>query len=141
MARRKRENDESAPIEKSWRAAIYLRLSVEDGDDVEQNSIGNQKKICLDHLAKKDDIEIVEFYSDNGYSGMNYRRPGFSGMYADIESGRINCIVVKDTSRFGREYITTSEFLQRTFPELDIRFISVNDDYDSIDPDRTQTGF
>ena len=124
----------------AWKAAIYLRLSVEDGDDVEQNSIGNQKKICLAYLEDKKDINVVDIYMDHGFSGMNYKRPGFAEMNDAITNGLVNCIIVKDVSRFGREYITTSEFLQRTFPSMGVRFISINDDYDSERPNSDVEG-
>ena len=118
----------------AWKVAIYLRLSVEDGDDIEQNSIGNQKKLCLAYLADKKDMSVVDVFTDHGFSGMSYKRPGFIEMYDAITSGRVNCVIVKDVSRFGREYLATSEFLQRTFPLMGIRFICVNDDYDSEKP-------
>ena len=118
----------------AWKVAIYLRLSVEDGDDIEQNSIGNQKKLCLAYLADKKDMSVVDVFTDHGFSGMSYKRPGFIEMYDAITSGRVNCVIVKDVSRFGREYLATSEFLQRTFPLMGIRFICVNDDYDSENP-------
>lgn len=118
----------------AWKVAIYLRLSVEDGDDIEQNSIGNQKKLCMAYLAGKNDMSVVDIYIDHGYSGMSYKRPGFADMYEAITSGNVNCVIVKDISRFGREYLATSEFLQRTFPLMGIRFISINDEYDSEKP-------
>lgn len=124
----------------AWKAAIYLRLSVEDGDDVEQNSIGNQKKICLAYLEDKKDIRVFDIYMDHGFSGMNYKRPGFAEMNDAITDGLINCVIVKDVSRFGREYIATSEFLQRTFPAMGVRFISINDDYDSEKPNSDVEG-
>lgn len=124
----------------TWKVAIYLRLSVEDGDDIEQNSIGNQKKLCLTYLADKRDMSVVNVYTDHGYSGMSYKRPGFVEMYAAINKGLVNCVLVKDVSRFGREYLATSEFLQRTFPLMGIRFISLNDDYDSENPNADVEG-
>ena len=117
-----------------WKTAFYLRLSDEDGEDVEQNSLGNQRKLCQAHFNKLEDVELVRVYSDNGYSGMNYDRPDFNQLYEAVMKGEINCIIVKDVSRFGRHYIMTSEFLQRIFPSMGVRFISVNDDYDSLNP-------
>ena len=124
----------------AWNAVIYLRLSVEDGDDVEQNSIGNQKKICLAYIDKHEDIKLSSVYMDHGHSGMTYDRPGFQEMYDAILSGQINCVIVKDISRFGRHYIITSEYLQKTFPDMGIRFIAVNDEYDSMRPDADVEG-
>ena len=116
-----------------YQAAQYGRLSVEDGDDVERNSIGNQRKIATHFVSGRDDIEIVEHYFDNGYSGMNYERPDFRRMMEDVESGRINCIIVKDISRFGRHFIMTSEYVERILPEKGVRLICINDNYDSVD--------
>ncbi len=123
-----------------WRIAIYVRLSVEDGDDVELNSIGNQKKLCMAHLSSIQDGTLVNVYVDHGYTGMNYNRPGFQDMYDAIVRGDVNCVLVKDVSRFGRHYIITSEYLQRTFPNMGVRFISLNDDYDSLHPDADVEG-
>ena len=117
-----------------WKTAFYLRLSDEDGENVEQNSLGNQRKICQAHFNKLEDVELVRVFSDNGYTGMNYDRPDFNELYEAVMNGEINCIIVKDVSRFGRHYIMTSEFLQRLFPSMGVRFISVNDDYDSLNP-------
>ncbi len=114
-------------------AGLYGRLSDEDGDDIEQNSIGNQKKIGLTYLTEHSDIQLVDIYTDNGYTGMNYNRPGFKRMFVDMRSGRINCVIVKDISRLGRHFVLTSEFVERKFPELGVRLISINDDYDSFD--------
>ena len=117
-----------------WKTAFYLRLSDEDGENVEQNSLGNQRKICQAYFNKLEDVELVSVFSDNGYTGMNYDRPDFNALYDAVMNGEINCIIVKDVSRFGRHYIMTSEFLQRLFPSMGVRFISVNDDYDSLNP-------
>lgn len=137
MARRSRFLDTTATetVETVvWRTAFYLRLSDEDGENVEQNSLGNQRKICQAYFNKLEDVELVRVFSDNGYTGMSYDRPDFSALYDAVMTGEINCIIVKDVSRFGRHYIMTSEFLQRLFPSMGVRFISVNDDYDSLNP-------
>ncbi len=114
-------------------AGSYSRLSVEDGDDVEQNSIGNQKKLALHFIGEHSDIHLVDTYSDHGYTGMNYDRPEFKRMLCDLQSGRINCIIVKDISRLGRHFVMTSELVERTFPEMGVRLICINDGYDSAD--------
>lgn len=114
-------------------AGEYGRLSVEDGDDIEQNSIGNQQKITLHYLEEHPEIKLVDTYYDNGYTGMNYERPGFIRMLKDLKSGRINCVIVKDISRLGRHFVMTSEFVERTFPEMGVRLICINDSYDSMD--------
>lgn len=138
MARKSRVvgkvQEQLAELEYRWKVALYVRLSVEDGDDVEQNSIGNQKKLCLAYMQGMQDVTLVNVYMDHGFTGMNYNRPGFQDMYDAIVRGEVNCVIVKDVSRFGRHYIITSEYLQRTFPEMGVRFIAINDDYDSLHP-------
>ena len=114
-------------------AGVYARLSIEDEDDEEQNSIGNQKKIALDYLKDKDDIAVTEYYVDNGYTGMNFSRPDFQRMMNDLRSGKINCVIVKDISRLGRHFVMTSEYVEKIFPMMGIRLICINDDYDSFD--------
>ena len=114
-------------------AGVYTRLSIEDDDDEEQNSIGNQKKIVLDYLKDKDGIAVAEYYVDNGYTGMNFNRPAFQRMMNDLRSGKINCVIVKDVSRLGRHFVMTSEFVEKIFPMMGVRLICINDDYDSSD--------
>lgn len=113
--------------------AFYRRLSVEDGDDIEQNSLGNQWRIILDYLKDKSGLKVVETYTDNGYSGMNYDRPEFKRMMDDIRNGKIGCVIVKDISRLGRHFVSTSELVEKILPAMDVRLISVNDDYDSAE--------
>lgn len=117
---------------KLYKACLYLRLSDEDKRNIEDNSIGNQKKICLEHLKKMPEIEVIASYIDNGASGTNFSRSGFKQMLQDLTKGEINCVVVKDLSRLGRNYLETSEYLEKFFPEAGIRFIAVNNGYDSI---------
>ncbi len=136
MARKSRVKEQEAAegVEVSpVLAGSYNRLSAEDGDDVEQNSIGNQKKLTLHYIGKHPDIHLVDTYSDHGYTGMDYNRPEFRRMLCDLHSGRINCIIVKDISRLGRHFVMTSEFVERIFPEMGVRLICVNDGYDSAD--------
>ena len=136
MARKSRFNiaEENLEITSNLcRCGLYVRLSDEDGDDEDFNSIGNQKKIGLKYLSEHLDIQLIDIYVDNGYTGMNYNRPDFQRMFDDLRSGRINCVIVKDISRFGRHFIMTSEFVERTLPEMGVRLICINDDYDSAD--------
>lgn len=119
--------------ETQYLAGLYCRLSDEDGDDIDQNSIGNQQKIGMAYLKEHPDIQLVDVYFDNGYTGMNYNRPDFKRMVGDLRNKRINCIIIKDISRLGRHFVLTSEFVERTFPEMDVRLISINDEYDSLD--------
>lgn len=115
-----------------FNVAIYIRLSREDGDKEESDSVGNQRKLLTEYVAKKEDFILYDIYVDDGYSGTNFNRPSFQRMITDIEDGKVNCVVVKDLSRFGRDYIDTGRYLERYFPELGVRFISVTDSIDSM---------
>ena len=126
----------SKTVDRIYHAAIYVRLSKEDGDvasaaKAESNSISNQKNLIKDFLKEKDDIIVVSEYVDDGYSGSNFERPGFQMMMEDIKRGKVDCVVVKDLSRFGREYIDSGKYIERLFPALGVRFIAVNDHIDS----------
>ena len=112
--------------------AVYIRLSREDGDKEESDSVGNQRKLLTEYVSKMENLIIYDVYVDDGYTGTNYNRPGFKRMIADIEERKVNCVVVKDLSRFGRDYIDTGRYLERVFPELGVRFISLSDGIDSI---------
>lgn len=114
-----------------WRAALYARLSREDGDKPESDSIANQKKLLEDFLARQESMALSDFYADDGCTGTNFDRPAFRRMLADIESGRVNCVVVKDLSRFGRDYIRAGEYLRDWFPAHGVRFIALGDGVDS----------
>lgn len=115
-----------------FRVAEYIRLSREDGDRAESDSVGNQKKLIADYLKDKDDFIVYDIYVDDGYTGTNYKRPAFQRMLADIEADRVNCVVVKDLSRFGRDYIDTGKYLERYFPDKGVRFIAITDHIDSL---------
>ena len=116
---------------KIYNAAIYVRLSKDDGDKVESDSIANQKDLIRDYLKNKPDIHIYCERIDDGYSGVNFERPAFLQMLEEIKAGKINCIVVKDLSRFGRNYIESGRYIEKIFPFMDVRFIAINDNYDS----------
>ena len=121
---------------KVYRTAIYCRLSREDGDKVESNSIASQRAICEDYIARHDDLEIVcEPFVDDGYSGVSFNRPNFKKLEDAIRKGAIDCIVVKDLSRFSRNYIDGGRYLEKIFPVLGVRFIALTDHYDSISAD------
>lgn len=115
-----------------FNVAVYIRLSREDGDKEESDSVGNQRKLLTEYMNKKDDLFLYDFYVDDGYTGTSFNRPDFQRMIADIEAGKVNCVIVKDLSRFGRDYIDTGRYLERYFPEKGVRFISVSDGIDSI---------
>ena len=113
-------------------ADVYLRLSKEDGDKEESDSITNQKELILEYLKSKPEIKIHEIRVDDGYSGVNFDRPAFQQMLEDIKSGTVNCVITKDLSRFGRNHIEVGKYLEKIFPYLGVRFIAVNDNYDSV---------
>lgn len=113
--------------------AAYIRLSREDGDKAESDSILNQKEMLKHYVENHGELILKDFYVDDGYSGTNFIRPGFQRMMRDVERGEIDCIVVKDLSRFGRDYIETGRYLERYFPEKGIRFIAVADQIDSLE--------
>jgi len=117
--------------EKQYVADIYLRLSKEDGDKEESDSISNQKALLLDFIKSMPDVQLNEIRIDDGYSGIDFNRPGFNAMINDIKAGKVNCVIVKDFSRFGRNYIEAGKYIQILFPRTGIRFIAVNDSYDS----------
>lgn len=142
MARKSKYLTTVLPVQETnrcARAGHYGRLSVEDGDDIEKNSIGNQRKIADDFVSDREDVIITEYYADNGFSGMNYNRPGFQRMMEDLRSGKIDCVIVKDISRFGRHFLLTSEYVERTLPKMGVRLICINDHYDSADENADTT--
>ena len=136
MARKKRVH--ASPMRPEiqgalWDAGLYGRLSVLDNGKVDGEPIESQIAIIEQYVAGHPELKIVERYIDNGYTGTNFDRPNWERMMADVRSGRINCIIVKDLSRLGRNYIETGRFLERICPKLGIRFISVNDNYDTAE--------
>lgn len=121
--------------------ALYLRISDEDKDlkqagKTESNSVANQRNLLREFIGRTPElagVRVVEF-CDDGWSGKNFDRPAVKEMLEQVKQGKIQCIVVKDLSRFGRDYLTVGNYLSRVFPFLGIRFIAVNDGYDSIRP-------
>ncbi len=115
----------------AYSAAIYLRLSRDDGDKAESDSIQNQRELIKDYMINHPEIIKSKEFIDDGYSGTNFDRPGFIRLMSEIEGGRIDCVVVKDLSRLGRNYIETGKYLERIFPMHGVRVIAINDNYDS----------
>lgn len=113
-------------------ADAYYRLSKEDGDKVESDSIVNQKALIKEFLRVHPDIHIHEEKVDDGYTGVNFERPAFQSMLEDIKSGKVNCVIVKDLSRFGRNYIEAGRYIEKIFPYLGVRFIAINDNIDTV---------
>ena len=110
--------------------ALYPRLSHEDELQGESNSISNQKRI-LETFAKQNGFTNLRWYTDDGYSGANFQRPGFQAMLADIEAGKVGTVIVKDMSRLGRNYLQVGFYTEMLFPQKGVRFIAVNDNVDS----------
>ena len=133
MARKSRKGAAAKPAPRSmklWRAALYIRLSVEFNSR-RGDSLETQREIMEAHLALYPDIEIAGIYTDNGITGRTFEREAFQRMLADIEAGKINCVVVKDLSRLGRNTIDTGYYIEKYFPIHQVRFMAVNDQYDS----------
>lgn len=116
-----------------WKTALYARLSEENNGYEDDHSLQNQIKYLEDYIDKHPDLLLVDRYVDNGMTGTNFERAEFQQMMEDVKDGKINCIVVKDLSRFGRNHIEAGYYLETIFPQLDVRFISVNDNFDSMD--------
>ncbi len=136
---------------KYFLAAMYLRLSRDDSDvgDVtdkkgnvksESNSIGNQRELIRAYIHDQQDMELYDIYVDDGFSGSNFDRPEFKRMMNDIKAGKVNCVIVKDLSRFGRDYIESGRYIQKIFPALGVRFIALTDHYDSFHADAGESG-
>ena len=126
-------------IDQTFNVAIYLRLSKEDddlscssGSKNESNSISNQRKLIYDFMKSHPGLELYDEYKDDGKSGSNFDRAEFQRMMKDIEEGKVNCVIVKDQSRFGRDYIDVGKYKEKIFPKLGVRFITINEGYDSL---------
>ncbi len=140
MARKSRKNLIAEPITTAGiNTALYIRLSVEDGHG-RSNSIENQQLILNDFVCDKPEFQIVDTYIDNGLTGTNFNRPNFQRMLSDIESRKVNCVIVKDLSRLGRNAIDTGYYIEQYFVQHKIRFIAVNDNYDTADENGTNNG-
>lgn len=113
-----------------WKAGIYARLSV-DKHDSKNESIDTQIEIAKEYVRQSENIVLVDCYTDLGKSGTNFEREGFSRLMTDVRRHKINCVIVKDFSRFGRNYIETGNYMEKIFPFFNVRFISITDDYDS----------
>ena len=123
MSRKKQENQKIT--------ALYCRISLDDGGDNESMSISNQK-IMLRDFAEKNGMFKYEYYVDDGYTGRNFNRPSFQRMIADIEAGKIGCVITKDLSRLGRNYIEAGSYIEIFFPKHNVRYIAITDGVDSL---------
>lgn len=126
------KNHKQSGKNKIWQAALYVRLSREDGDKEESDSVINQKELLQQYVALEPDIVIHDVYMDDGWSGTNFERPDFIRMMTDIRNDEVDCVIVKDLSRFGRNYIDVGQYIEKIFPLMNIRFISVTDNLDSV---------
>ena len=123
----------SVSLDISYYAIAYYRLSKYDRtSNQESDSIANQRKLVHAYLEKHPNIVLIDEADDDGYTGTNFDRPGFQKVLDAIKTGRANCVIVKDLSRLGREYISTGNLLEKYFPNAGVRFIAINDDVDIL---------
>lgn len=125
---------------KTWNADLYLRLSQDDRDKSESNSIKNQRELLLDFVSRNPDICVVNTLADDGFTGANFDRDAFKEMIRHIDDGSVNCVIVKDFSRLGRDHIETGKYIERYFATKKVRFIAVNESYDSLKADMSDAG-
>lgn len=118
----------------NYRVGVYCRLSKDDAGEGESSSISTQRSILTDYCAANG-LDVYKIYTDDGFSGLNFNRPGFQEMMADAEDGHINMIITKDLSRLGRDYIMTGYYLELIFPSKNIRYVALSDGYDSLKTD------
>ena len=121
-------------LKKIYRVVLYLRLSSDDGDNKESDSISNQRILTRGYLDGKSEFVIVKEFVDDGFTGTNFDRPDFQKMMRYLEEGKADCIVCKDLSRFGRDFSGVLQYVERILPQMGIRLILVNDNYDSNFP-------
>ena len=117
---------------KVYRTVLYARLSAEREDTRERGTIHNQINFIRYYVEQQEDMEIYDTYMDDDISGTRFDRPAFERMMSDMRNGRIDCIVVKDLSRLGRDYIETGNLIERVFPMFKVRFVAINDQFDSV---------
>ena len=148
MARTKRKVNPILPAavqteqpRRVYQVGGYARLSVEDSGKPGADTISTQRELIQSYIDGQPDMRLYDLYCDNGRTGTNFDRPEFERMMEDVRSGKVDCIVVKDLSRFGRNYRETGNYLERIFPLLDVRFIAVNDNFDTLTAERTQDGY
>ena len=131
MARKSRINVNLSTPKKNFKVGAYVRLSILNNNTDDENTIENQKSIILNYINNNNDFELVKFYEDNNKTGTNFNRNGFESLLEDIRYKKINCIIVKDLSRFGRDYKECSNYIENILPFLNVRFIAINDKFDS----------
>ena len=129
------------PAQRVYQAGGYVRLSVEDSGKPGADTIETQRELIQAYIEAHHDMCLYDLYCDNGQTGTNFDRPGFERLMNDVRAGKIDCIVVKDLSRFGRNYKETGNYLERLFPLLGVRFVAVNDNFDTLTAERSQAGY
>ena len=140
MARKSRKNipevvgsaTVQTEVRRPFRAGLYARISMETEETLERGTIETQVELMKNFVADTEDISVAEVYRDSDYSGTNFDRPGFVQMMEDIKHGKINCVIVKDLSRLGRNYVETSNYIERVFPFFHCKIPAVTDDFDSF---------
>ena len=146
MARKSRQQEQQRFLQPSaveiqcidppiYRTGIYARLSRPNLKDTQVDVLSSQLHHLQEYVSSHADMELIDTYVDDGWSGLNFNRPDFTRMMEDVKSGKINCIVVRDFSRFGRNYLETGYYLQEIFPAYEVRFISIFDEFDSLTSD------
>ena len=146
MARKSRKNNlleekNDAVRQRVYAVGGYARLSVEDSGKPGADTIEEQKNLIESYIDAHPDLRLARMYCDNGRTGTNFERPAFDQLMNDIRTGKIDCIVVKDLSRFGRNYLETGNYLERVFPYIDVRFIAINDNFDTLTAARNSDGY
>ena len=117
----------------------YGRLSKEDVDKAESDSIKNQRDLIHSFVEQHPELRLVMEGYDDEYTGTDFQRPHFKEMLEAVRAGKINCVIVKDLSRFGREYIESGQYIEKLFPALGVRFIAINDGYDTLHLDSSSS--
>jgi len=135
-----RQTAPETPKQRVYNAGGYIRLSVEDSGHPGAETIEMQRSMVLSYIEAQPDMRFCELFCDNGRTGTNFERPGFEALMEKVRTGKIDCIVVKDLSRFGRNYLEADNYLERIFPFLDVRFVAINDHYDTLTAARSNDG-
>ena len=136
----KQSMDTQKVLSKVYKTAVYVRLSAEKDETRDRKTLINQRNFIKNFVDQQIDMEIYDIYMDDEISGTTFDRPEFERMMSDMRAGRINCIVVKDLSRLGRDYIEVGSLLEQIFPLYQVRVIAVNDNYDSDNYDGSTGG-
>ena len=131
----KQSMDTQKVLSKVYKTAVYVRLSAEKDETRDRKTLINQRNFIKNFVDQQIDMEIYDIYMDDEISGTTFDRPEFERMMSDMRAGRINCIVVKDLSRLGRDYVETGNLVERVFPMMGARFVAITDNYDSSKKD------